>query len=331
MEFCVECGAEEDLFGHLCRKCLLSKEPIQAPKHISFSICGGCGKVLRGSRWMDAHHIDAVRELLLKETVTRPEVIVVDWDIPDFEPEKGEHRLNCQVTAELGGDGFQVPFEILVKVRSETCNVCSRMRGDYYEAIVQLRGEPIERANQLLYDIIDQINQNDDMAFISKQENVTGGIDYYLGSVSAARTVAKRFKDSKGAGITESSSLIGKKEGRDLYRWTLLIRLPMHKTGDVVEYDGQAYVVESVRSNEMTIRHAHQGTKTRVQADDDLRSIAKAEELEDSVVVSVDEGTLQILDPWSLKTVTVSRPRDMDEIGESVKVARFKDSLIIKK
>jgi nonsense-mediated mRNA decay protein 3 len=329
MDFCVECGSEERLYGHLCRKCLLSKDPIRPPKHISFSVCGSCGRVLRGSRWTDMTAGDAASEILLSLTVSRPGIEVVSWQLPDFEPEKGEQRLNCIASAELGEDEIQVQYEISVKIRHETCNVCSRFRGDYFEAILQLRGGSIEEAHALALEGFERFSRNHEMGFVSKQLEVSGGMDYYVGSVGLAKAVAKSFRDSKGAAITESSSLIGKKDGRDLYRWTILIRLPLHNEGDIVEFEGEAHEVESVKASHTTIRRLTDGTRTRVKDNADLKLIAKKDDIEDAVVVSRDADSIQVLDPADMKTITLARPACLEEVGESVKVARYKDTLIV--
>ena len=86
MEFCVECGAEEKLYGHLCKRCLLSKDLVKPPKHISISVCRGCDSVLRGASWQDLRPADVAFEILAKETEARAEVEELRWELPDIEP-----------------------------------------------------------------------------------------------------------------------------------------------------------------------------------------------------------------------------------------------------
>lgn len=330
MDFCVECGAEEKLYGHLCKNCLLSKELVKPPKHLTLTVCRGCDSVQKGSSWQDLRPADIAFEMLARETVARPEVTELKWELPDFEPEKGEQKINAKVIASVGGEELELDFEILVKIQHQMCDSCSRQRGNYFETILQLRGESVIDANETVLNAIDELGKNDNYGFLSKQEKVTGGVDYYLGSAAMARTIAKRFKETRGAGITESSSLVGQKDGRDTHRWTILIRLPAVKAGDVVESNKILYAVESVRASHITLRHLMSGQKLKIKSgDQDLKTVAKKEEVEDAVVVSADSDSIQILDPHNMKTVTLSRPSCLHEIGETVKVFRYKDELFI--
>ncbi len=339
MEFCVECGAEEKLYGHLCKDCLLSKDLIKPPAHVSVVVCRACDKVLKGSRWLETSPMEEAGESLGKETKTHTEVTGLKWEIPDFEPEKGEHMLECNAVASIGGEELSLPFKVSVKIGMQMCDVCSRMRGDYYEAIIQLRrgdlgsqgsDRDLAEADAGILKAISELGKADKMGFLAKTEEVTGGIDYYLGSMGVARSVTRKIRDSKGASITESRSLVGMKDGKELYRWTILIRLPSHRAGDVVVFENELHAVESVGRKYMNLRHLLSGKKTRIQVGSgNLKSIAPKENLEEAVVVSKAEDTVQVLDPRNMKTVTLSRPAGLKDIGETVIVVRQDEELFI--
>lgn len=339
MEFCVECGSEEKLYGHLCKSCLLSKDLIKAPTHISVVVCRSCDKTLKGSRWSDVSLPEEAGEILRRETETHSEVSALRWEVPDFVPEKGEHRLECDVIANIGDEELTLPFKVSVKILMQTCDVCSRQKGDYYEAILQLRREglgskgsdrELKEADAVILRLIDELGKGDKMGFLTKSGKVSGGIDYYLGSMALARSVSRRFRDSLGAGITESSSLVGKKDGKELFRWTILIRLPSYRKIDVVSYDKELYTVVSVSRKHLDLRHLLSGKRVKVQTGDvNLKLIAMKEDLETAVVVSKDKDTVQVLDPGNMRTVTLSRPSTLEDVGESVAVVRHNEDLFI--
>jgi len=344
MDFCVECGAEEDLFGHLCRKCLLSKDLVNPPKHVIITLCGGCGRVLRGSSWYDIMPEEEVERELTKGTRTRSELTLNDWQCPSFEPEKGDHALECIASFSIDGieavvhEDLQIPFDIKAKIRLQMCEPCSRQRSDYFEAIVQLRnqtsggrstGEGLETVDALILDSIEEFGRPEQMGFLTKSGKVKGGMDYYVGSVALARSVTRILRERLGATLTESKSLVGMKDGRDLYRWTILARLPSMKTGDVVLYENDLYIMRSVTSKNLTMKHLHEGRIRKIKPSEEPRLVAPLEDIKQAVVVSHDAKFLQILDPETMKTVTVTRPKSLSDVGETLAVVKYKDELYI--
>jgi len=97
------------------------------------------------------------------------------------------------------------------------CVSCSRSASQYFEAIIQLRGarEDVEKMAQL---VVRQIEQK---SFVPKAEELKEGIDIYCGSRSEAIAALNSF----GLGFRRTEKLAGQKEGRRLYRTTLLVRL----------------------------------------------------------------------------------------------------------
>ncbi|MCK5397899.1 MAG: 60S ribosomal export protein NMD3, partial [Thermoplasmata archaeon] len=250
--FCVECGSEDEIFGSLCRNCLLSKELIMPPAYIALEMCHDCGRFFESGRWKDVYHIELASSILDDRTKTHAQVESLSWDIPDFLPEKGEHREICQAVAMIGGKEFEQDFEVGIRIRVQMCPSCSRKSSDYFEAVIQLRKDnvstkdaEIELAieNQLILNYTDTLAGNEDNAFLSKWGTVQGGIDYYIGSIVLAKNIAAKMRDNYGASLKESNTVVGMRDGQDLFRWTILVRMPLNGVGDVVAYDRKLYVV----------------------------------------------------------------------------------------
>jgi len=108
--------------------------------------------------------------------------------------------------------------------KEKTCDSCARMLGGYYEATIQLRGsEPfLEEFKNL---VINEINKSKEKnAFISSIERVRGGLDLKLGSNSIAKRFVRKMKRNKKVEIKYSKKLKTKRDGKEIYRFTYLLR-----------------------------------------------------------------------------------------------------------
>jgi len=61
---------------------------------------------------------------------------------------------------------------------------------------------------------------------ISWRESRPEGWDYFLVDTLAARALARLARQRLGASIKESATLVGRKDGVDVYRVTFCVRLP---------------------------------------------------------------------------------------------------------
>jgi nonsense-mediated mRNA decay protein 3 len=74
------------------------------------------------------------------------------------------------------------------------------------------------------------------MFFITSEGAVTGGYDVVLGSKGLARAWGRHMASNFGGHISESNSTVGRKDGIDVTRLTLLYRKPGYDLGDVVKW-----------------------------------------------------------------------------------------------
>jgi len=335
--FCVECGSEEKIYGSLCRSCLLSKDLIDCPSHIELEMCHGCGNFYEHGRWRDLDYVEQASRILLDKTTTHKQIESIRWEIPDFEPVKGEHREICQAVSIIGGQEFLQDFEMNIRVRVQMCPSCSRKGSNYYEAIVQLRRDgvavkdaEIELAieSQQILNYTESLADNEDNAFLTKWGVVAGGMDYYIGSIVLAKNIAARMREGYGATIKESNTMVGMRDGQDLYRWTILVRLPNYGRGDIIVYEKKLFLVDAVSRKILTIKGVAKGQIHRLNPEDSkIKPVCKYSQLMEAVVVSHDAKTIQVLDPDNYKTITVLRPSYLKEIGETVPVVRYDEQL----
>ena len=115
----------------------------------------------------------------------------------------------------------RVPFGI--KTKKTVCPVCSRKHGDYYEAILQIRGEFSDRHIDFIERNLHVLEKKDRMAFYFPKK-VKGGYDIRVGSKKAATSIAKLLKEKFGCELKRSYKLYSRKAGRDVTRNTILCR-----------------------------------------------------------------------------------------------------------
>ena len=142
--------------------------------------------------------------------------------------------------------------EIPVRIKLVACDRCSRMAGKYFQSTVQVRGNSIRSLIKNEIEECKKIGQamadsgyrgGDQLSFIQEMKEVKGGLDIILGSTQLGRHMARAITERFGGKLLETCKLVGKKDSRDVYRSTLLIRFPRLKRGDIVSFRGSIYVV----------------------------------------------------------------------------------------
>ena len=83
--------------------------------------------------------------------------------------------------------------------------------------------------------VLDKLS-DDPMFFITNEGPVTGGYDVALGSKGLARAWGRHLINEYGGMVVETNSTVGRKDGVDVTRLTLLYRKPGYEIGDVVHW-----------------------------------------------------------------------------------------------
>jgi nonsense-mediated mRNA decay protein 3 len=81
-----------------------------------------------------------------------------------------------------------------------------------------------------------------------------GGLDFYLGSSSLGKLVSRALSQAFGGTIKESHKLVGRKEGKDVYRTTYSVRLSDFRIGDFVRVDKQVFQVKKISTDSLLLR-----------------------------------------------------------------------------
>jgi nonsense-mediated mRNA decay protein 3 len=357
--FCVECGkeseGEEELRGGLCLACFVERNPVLlAPDVVDLVRCPSCGSVRRRGLWTPPVDPTRGREEEDGEALRRAvqdaaegSMSVVEGGLirtadVDVRPEsRGSFVVTAR--AEVGLMGGVVGCEAVsrVRVRGEVCPTCSRMAGSYYEALVQFRGakgrpatpEELDEARRLVEGEVARLSAASRDVGITKMEEQHGGLDFYLTSHSAGAQIARSLSSRFNATSTSSTSMAGRRDGRDLVRVTHAVRLPELRRGDFVMLRGEPFRVVSATDKEATVDPpVGTGRRRRLTREERaaLRFVGDGSAAEEAVVVSRSGPEVQVLDPVTLRTVDLPVPPGFDPGDrETVQVLRVEDELFL--
>jgi len=238
LKFCPKCGTEESrkniLIDGFCQKCFSQKNPLLLNfKEIKLIICSNCYSYMHKNKWyssLDSNLIKNIKKILIaiikERLIINPKAKITKLEITPLIPEdfKIKQRLtNIDIQLEIQGLMFnkklKESYEIPIKIDLSICNLCIKKTSNYYEAILQIR----PKSKEILDFIKKDIAQKN--VFITKEEHLKYGYNLYLTSQNYAKNLASLLKDKFNAEIKFSYILFGKKDGKDIYRTTILVRL----------------------------------------------------------------------------------------------------------
>jgi len=331
MMLCVECGKREAKYDNLCEVCFLKKVRFTyLPPYMSITQCPHCGAIKFKGDWKRMSREDMFRELILRNVE-----FLHHYDSFTLEIEERESR---------GGAALHTIFKVrykdlevkeehfsTVSINYESCTRCNRYFGNYFEAILQLRGMregEEEMVKEFAYSRIEHYSQKNEKLFLTKEERRKEGIDLYLSDKREAKKIAKEICEKYGATLKESPQIAGRKDGHDVYRVTYSVRLPEYREGDVVNIDETPYLVEHVSRNMISLLSLKDGRKKRM----DVRRhrvgrVVKKEDLEEAIVVYSQGANIQLLDK-NYRIIEAKTPF-FHHNGDKVKIVRIEGEVFI--
>jgi nonsense-mediated mRNA decay protein 3 len=353
--FCVECGREveddDQLRGGICVDCFLERNPLMVvPEVMDLVRCPSCGATHGKGGWSGPGEVEDDPDRAMEEAAAdaaEAEVKVMEGamvrSMDLMVHREARTVFNVQIDARLGFMGQVVEDQVRtrVRVKGEQCPPCSRLAGQYFEAIIQFRGtadrpastSELERARSYVLDEVERLSASSRDVGLMKAEEIHGGLDFYITSQPAAAQMARGLATKFGAASTSSSKLTGRRDGKDVVRVTHVVRLPELRRGDFVVLRGTLLRVVSASSKEATVDPAAGTAKRRHLSRGDLRDLELVGDHdchEEAVVVSTSGSEAQVLDPMTMRTVDVRVPEGYEIEGrETVNVVRVEDQLHI--
>jgi len=211
MKFCFLCGKKsEKLIKGYCEECYKKKfQLIEVPEEISVTICSRCKKIKERYKWIE----NEIDEIL------RNKIKVIGRDVSIRIEKNEDAKIHARGFLEGSKSIKEETHEVKIKLEKITCPTCSRKAGQYYESTVQIRG----------------ILTNDDMDAVDdvvlerggfyRIKEVKGGYDLFISDKSLARKIVEVFSNRHKVEIKKSFKLLTRRDGKDIYRDTILLRI----------------------------------------------------------------------------------------------------------
>jgi nonsense-mediated mRNA decay protein 3 len=251
------------------------------------------------------------------------------------------YQANINIDGSFRDQSISEQCEIPIRIKLMACDRCSRMAGKYFQSTVQLRGNSvrsmtqreIEESKKTAQDMADSgYHGGDHLSFIQEMKEVKGGLDIILGSTQLGRRMARAFVERFGGKLLETAKLVGKKDSRNVYRSTLLVRFPRLKRGDIVSFRGSLFSVAGFDGKATLISSIRERRRSSMNEEDSetVEILGNKADALAAMVISRDDDVLEIMDPETYRAAFAARPRDLQvEPGEEVKVVRTADGFIV--
>ena len=327
--------------ARLCSDCFRDQlELVTAPDELTIRLCTSCGAIVEDGDWVDtdADYTDVAIEAVGDSLGVHREVEDVRWGVEPIQ--KGPNELDMTVTVEGIIDGEWVAEErsITVRISRETCARCGKIAGDSYAGTVQIRAvdrtpttDEVDEATAIARDVVNEMSETGDReAFITEITERPEGLDIRVSTTKIGAKIASRVTDELGGTYDTSETLVTEDaDGQGVYRVAYPIRLPRVKPDDIVDVDDRPHLVERYASR-VELRNLASGETVTLSRDElvDVPHIGSVDDaVETTVVATIDEQTVQILDPRTAETVAISRPSDFADGAETVPVFRYDGTL----
>jgi len=338
--FCVECGREGKTYEGLCSECYLSKKQlIRLPEILDVMICGKCYATRIGKHWVDSLDLeDAVRLSFENALSSDKNVSDVEIDLTLTERDPRNYSAHVAISFCAGDLEASKEFDIPVRLKKDTCQRCGKKSGHYYEAILQLRGSGesfdrsrIERARRYFLQRMEKISSESRDAFVSKEEPIHGGFDFYVSSSSVAKGLAREMGKMFGAQVKTTHSIAGRKDGHELTRMTYLVRLPEYDAGDILGMNGRYFLLRRFEGNNLNLVdlstwHESNIALGRLTA---VEVLHKKTHVFSASVISENNREIYVRDPETRDRVRIQRPDGYPGGQAAIGVVRTKKGFLL--
>ncbi|MFO7677890.1 MAG: NMD3-related protein [Thermoplasmatota archaeon] len=337
--FCVECGQKEIFKDGVCINCYVNNKTFtKGPELIDIIQCSNCSAYKYKNTWLE-ESLDEVIKRHLKDAFT------IDYQLQQIEIRLmyDEVKKNIDCVVEISGviDGIKIveKHHVLVRIKRVVCDVCSKQSGGYYEAVLQVRAEnrtpskgELEIINDFVLELVAGFQKKGNRAlFIADASKERGGIDYYLSEKGSAFSIAKKIQERYGGILKQSSTNIGMKDSRQIYRMTYLIRLPAYRSGDFIEYNNSIFYISSISSSKVHVIDLKTWSEQIIDAKNlqKVRVLGGPEYKKEMIVISQTSDEIQVMDPHSYKILDITKPKNMLFDKKYVSIVVLEDALFL--
>lgn len=319
-EFCLVCGAEPPLFGdRMCEPCTRARTQLATvPENVPWVRCARCGIVEIDGKWEQTTEADIWDELMHRNVGIHERAEDIQLAMEPVKVSDRHTLLHIQIEGVIDELLYQEEHRMRTRMANGVCLTCTRRAGNYFEATVQLRSsgrrlseEEFTKLRHTLDLVLEKLS-DDPMFFITSEGPVTGGYDVVLGSKGLARSWGRHLVDEYGGMVVETNTTVGRKDGVDVTRLTLLYRKPGYEIGDLVQWRRQHWRPATWTKEGAVLERVGRRERTGASWRDleHAKVVAQRKEMLTVDFINEDATVGEFLDPSSWNMEAVRLPFD---------------------
>jgi nonsense-mediated mRNA decay protein 3 len=338
--FCVECGKEAPIFRNgVCLHCYLSHTQFsQGPTILDLTMCPRCSSYKYKNTWLQEPFPEVLKRHVSDAFHISPEL--KDMEIHTRCSEQ-DRILACTVfiSGVIEDQNITEQHPLTVRIRRNTCDVCSREAGGYYEAIVQIRADQrtlskheLHTLRSVVETLVRQFQESGKRGlFITDIDERREGLDFFISEKGTALSIAKKIQEQFGGTFKQSASTAGMKDSKQVYRMTYLIRIPTYRKGDFFTSHESFFLILSLHANKVRAIDLSTWEEKVIEGKEILPSRIQGghELIKEMIVVSQSKKEIQLMDPKTYETLEVRKPTSFSTDAEMVRTVKLNGQVFL--
>lgn len=330
---CIKCGKENTFTENICKECFSAELTIaKISETIDLNICVHCSS-LQIRNWEDIEFEKGIKKIIHKNLKTNYEI---NEDVELIYEDERNIKAIVNISCFINNENFEQQLTTKIRVKNSVCQTCSRIRGNYFEGIIQIRAkdrglkkEEIEKIKKITHSSIEEMHKNDKNVFLTKEIIGEKGIDFYVGTKNSGRIIARKIAERFSANYLESVKFAGVRDGKNEYRITFRVRIPSYSEGDFIEKEKKLFFVKDTHGK-VKLFDFEEGREEHFRPKnlEDALVVGNEEMIKNAVVLSESEKELQLLDPDNYKMLSVKKPKNYKK-KESVKIVKHREEVYL--
>lgn len=270
--------------------------------------------------WKPYSNIEKLISDKVRKELPKAKIIFKSFEMPMMQKEKKEIEV---IAKDKDKDH---PVKVILKLVK--CQLCAREGTQYFEAILQVRSlsaDVLEKGIDLLKRRVENLRNRG--VFINKVEQVTDGFDLYLTNQRIAQSLGREMYESFGGVFKVSPRIFtrNKQTSKDLYRMSILVRMPDFETGDIIINHDKVFRVEKAGAK-IKLQDIENSTFTITDYPKMHYHVLKPY----TTYVSRVHPYVEVINPYDFQSSMVkNRSLPSLEIGQEVKVVVHKGIFVI--
>jgi len=205
-------------------------DPVRLKKDEKYniSICSNCFKHEHKSKMIQTESVDeAIYDMIEQRFKDTKEV---ELYIP-------EHKRHPGVIVDAEAT-LDKKFIVPIRIKFDICRNCSKLLGQSYNGILQLRNPTKEILDFVKSELKKATEKN---VHCIKEDDVINGRDYRITDAQFTRHIGAKLQNTFGGELILTAKLVSRSRqtSKDLHRVTAMFRYPDFRKGDIVNYRGR--------------------------------------------------------------------------------------------